>query len=301
MAGSRPVGSPVRWQAWPGVMCLMLALAAHQAWAGGPQPLSDDTLSAVSGRDGLAFNLRGFAMDGTLTLTYTSPDDGNPSLWLGNWAMSRSDDEAHTFADPYRFNVVGRPGLSDVLVFSEPANADGLLRWQFAADWGVQANGSTANGGAVIVRDLVQRGGGFDISTPADPAVQGMAFGQRIRTDIGALIFRAQGRGDATLIDDPASPSQLAFKGIHLAGADGQPWAISDVTWQPGIFNAVTDADGRSYLHYGIAWSSRPEGAPVGSLVIDNISFKSEATGNLNLGSSRIGGIQLQYLDVKFR
>ncbi|MFT3858047.1 MAG: hypothetical protein QM742_11315 [Aquabacterium sp.] len=102
-------------------------------------------------------------------------------------------------------------------------------------------------------------------------------------------------------MDDPSVTEQFTLSGIHIGAADGSPWAIVDVTWQPGIFNAITDENGQSFMHLGIDWSSHPDGAPVGRVLIDNISFKSDVTGNLNLGSSRIGGIQLQYLDVKFR
>jgi hypothetical protein len=45
--------------------------------------------------------------------------------------------------------------------------------------------------------------------------------------------------------------------------------------------------------------------AAAGTLQIGNISFRSDAGGtvapNVDLGSSRIGSIQLQYLDIKFR
>ena len=166
-----------------------------------------------------------------------------------------------------------------------------MLFRSFAADFGVKTSDSTLAAGAVLVQDLVMRGGGFQLTTPADPAVQGAAFGLSTRVDIGAISWRPRGRGDTTLIDDPQVAAQFSLQGIHLAGADGQPWALADVTTQPGIFNAVTDADGRSYLHYGIDWSSRPEGAPVGSLLIDRIAFKSDTTGNLDLGSSRISEI----------
>jgi hypothetical protein len=70
------------------------------------------------------------------------------------------------------------------------------------------------------------------------------------------------------------------------------------VTGQAGIFNVRTDAAGNPSMHIGIGWPDA-NGAPAGTLQIGNISFQSTA-GNVDLGSSRIGSIQLQYLDVKF-
>lgn len=279
----------------------LLAAGVPAAWAGSLQTLEDEALSQVSGQDGLAFNLRGFAMNGPLTLTYTSPEAGNPSLWIGNFYLSRSDDLDATFSDPYRLNIYSRLGMADYIELSNPLNANGLLKWQFAADFGVNANGSALDGGALILQDLAIYGGGLSITTPADPGVQGVAFGLALRADIGNLILRPRGRDDVSVANPDTVAEQLSLTGIHLGTPDGKPWALADVTWQPGIFNAITDADGQSYLHLGIDWSSHPQGAPVGSLVVDNISFKSDVTGNLNLGASRISTIQLQYLDIKFR
>lgn len=281
-------------------LCLLATTSARGSGMPLARELEDEALSQVSGQDGLAFNLRGFAMGGPLTLTYTSPDEGNPSLWFGNLYLSRSDDLDATFTDPYRLNIYGRPGMADVIELSNPLNANSLLKWQFAADFGVNANGTAFHAGTLILQDLVFQGGGLSITTPADPNVQGVAFGLALHVDIGNLIIRPRGADDISVANPDTVAEQLSISGIHLAGANGGTWSLADVTTQPGILNAITE-NGQSYLHLGIDWSSSPNGAPIGSLVIDNISFKSDVTGNLNLGSSRINTIQLQYLDVKFR
>lgn len=283
----------------------MCALSTHKAQSAELQVLEDDALSEVTGRDGLAFNLRGFELSGPLTLTYGDTSTG-ASMWLGNLYLSRSDDVDATFTDPYRLNIYGRPGMADVIEMSNPLNVNGLQKWQFAADFGIKGrDGSTFNGGTLILQDLTYYGGGLSITTPADVAVQGVAFGLALHVDIGNLIIRPRERGDISLANDPAVSEQLSISGIKLGGASGGTWNIADVTYQPGIFNALTDSSGQSYLHLGIDWNSSPGGAPVGALSIDNITFKStDAGGNTtltNLGSSRIGGIQLQYLDIKFR
>lgn len=278
----------------------LLSLLCASAHAGSMQPLDDEQLAGVRGSDGLAFNLVNFSLSGPLTLTYTSPDGA--SLALGNLSLSRSDDPAATFSDPYRLNVLARGnGLADVIQLSEPANADGLLKWQFAADWTVVANGITHQGGALAINDLVSRAGSITLTTPADAGVDGVAFGLGLNLDIGKLALRPRGRADDT--------EQLQLSGIHLgaAAADGTPlgtpWLLADATHQPGIFNAVTDANGVSSLHLGIGWPTTAAGAPTGSLVIDNIAFKSAGLpgGQMDLGSSRIGTMQVQYLDVKLR
>jgi hypothetical protein len=262
--------------------------------------MDDEQLAGVSGRDGLAFNLVGFSLSGPLTLTYTAPDGA--SLSLGNLSLSRSDDPGATFSDPYRLRVLSRgDGLADVIQLSEPANANGLLKWQFAADWRVAADGVDLPGGALVIRDLVSRAGSLALTTPAEPGVEGVAFGLGLQLEIGQLALRARGRTDET--------EQLQLSGIRVgaAGADGswlgRPWQLADATNQPGIFNAVTDASGVSSLHLGIGWPTAATGAPIGSVVIDNIAFRSASLpgGQMDLGSSRIGTVQLQYLDVKLR
>jgi hypothetical protein len=279
-----------------------LAAAALIACATAPvaamQALADGDLGEVHGADGVAFNLSGFSLSGPLTLTYTAPN--GDSLSLENLALSRSDDPDATFSDPYTLKIVQRPGLADAIVLSEPANANGLLKWQFAADWHVDTSSTDLprfDGGALVISDLVSKGGSVTLTTPAMPGVEGFAFGIALNLDVGALAFRARGRND--------SSEQLQFSGIHLSAADsngnllGTPWALADATNQPGILNAITDADGNSYLHVGIDWPKNGA-APLAGLVIDNIAFNS-ASGNVDLGSSRIGTMQIQYVDIKLK
>ncbi|HJV96330.1 MAG TPA: hypothetical protein VJ608_09855, partial [Albitalea sp.] len=112
------------------------ALASAAGLAAALEPLADSELAAVRGADGLAFNLQNFSLSGPLTLTYTNPSGS--SLWFSNLSLSRSDDPDATFSDPYLLKVASRGGgLADVIRLSEPLNANGLLKWQFAADWGV--------------------------------------------------------------------------------------------------------------------------------------------------------------------
>ena len=273
---------------------LFIAFASH---AGTMQPLADDELAAVRGADGLAFNLSNFSLSGPLTLSYGMPG-GGASLSLSNLSLSRSDDPSATFSDPYQLKVLRRDGLADVIRLTEPQNASGLLKWQFAADWRVDADGISHDGGALVLQDLVTRGGSLTLTTPATPGVEGVAFGLALNLEIGQLRLMPRGRDNTS--------EQLQITGLRLGAASdsgtllGTPWALADATLQPGLFNAQTDAGGASYLHLQIGWPTTAAGAPLGGLQIDNISFKSDA-GVMDLGSSRIGTMQIQFMDVKLR
>lgn len=279
------------------VLALLTAALCMHAHA--LTPMADDELASVSGK-GLAFNLQDFSLSGGLTLTYTG--GAGATMWLGNLSLSRSDDPGATFSDPYTFKLLTRPDGPDVIALAEPQNTSGLLKWQAAADFGINANGIDFQGGALVVQDLVSYGGMLTLTPPSTAGVEGFAFGLSLRADIGQLLLRARGRDDGT--------EQLSLQGVHLSGATpGQPWVLADVSMQPGLVNAITE-NGQSYLHVALGWPTLD--APIGSLVIDNISFKTDAPGfidpstgaasnTFSLGSSRIGGIQLQFIDIKLR
>src|SRR5438034_8977298 len=145
-----------------------MAVAVGHALA--MQPLADTELASVHGRDGLAFNLQNFSLSGPLTLTYTAPGESGGSLWLGNLSLSRSDDAASTFSDPYTLRVLSRgAGLADVVRLGEPLNASGLLKWQFAAHWGVNASGMDVQGGALALQHRVTPRGRAPMTTPPPP------------------------------------------------------------------------------------------------------------------------------------
>jgi hypothetical protein len=294
---------------WSGFLAASL-LGAGIAWcacigsvhAEGLQPLDDSALSSVQGRDGLSFDLSNFTMQGDARITYYAASPSTASGWIGNLYATRSDNP-DAFADPYRLDVVkGGAGLADIITLSFPVNASGAQKWQYVYDWGVSADGIDFEGGSTLFRDAVFRGGGIQWSTPR--VGEGLAWGLALRYDIANLLLRPRGRGDITSIN--SASEQMNFSGIHVGAVDasgnftGEAWRIADVASQPGIINAVTDENGKPRLHVGIGWPENGS-APTGGLVIDNVSFKSDLTGNLDLGSSRIGSMQIQYLDIKFR
>jgi hypothetical protein len=265
------------------------------------EPLSDSALAKIGGRDGMSFNLSNFAMSGNATMRYTTPD-GRDSLGIGNLSASRSDNLDAPFADPYRLDVIQRgQGGAEIVNIAMPQNVLGREAWQMAFDFDVGDNGIVVYGGSVILKDLVYYGGGFQWSTPA--AGEGLAFGMATRMEIGSLSLQPNGRA--------AVGEAMVLSGVKIGAAteDGaapvSPWRLADVSAQAGIFNARTDEAGNSRLHIGINWPEAGASAAAGALQIENISFRSDAGGtvapNVDLGSSRIGSIQLQYLDIKFR
>jgi hypothetical protein len=282
----------------PGVATIAAVLACLCAPALALEPLPDTALAKVAGRDGMSFNLSNFAMAGNAELRYYAPGSGSGSFGIGSLAASRSDNLDAPFADPYRLDIVsGGPGRADIINIAFPENAAGREIWQVAYDFGVTANDIDVKGGSVILKDLVYYGGGLQWSTPV--VGDGLAFGLSTRLELGSLTLAPNGR-DAT-----GEALVLSNVKIGAATADGSaptaPWRIADVTSQAGIFNARTDEAGKSSLHIGINWPDAGQTAPSGTLQIGNISFRSDAGANMDLGSSRIGAIQLQYLDVKFR
>ncbi len=276
--------------------CTLAALAP--AWCAGLEPLSDAALSKVQGRDGMSFNLSNFAMQGDAQLRYYTPNDA-ASFSIGNLATSRSDDVSAPFQDPYRLDVLKSPnGGADIINLAFPQNAAGKEVWQVAYDFGVDANGKNVST-SILLKDLVYTGGGLQWSTPRTG--DGLAFGYALRSDLGSLTIQPNGR------DLPNE--QMVLSGVHVGAVDAAgnpiagPWRIADVTTQPGIFNSRTETDGSTRLHLGIDWPDA-NGAAIGRVAIDNLSFHSAASGanvTTDLGASRIGAIQIQYLDVKFR
>ncbi len=260
------------------------------------EPLPDSALAKVSGRDGMRFNLSNFSMSGNAVLRYTTPD-GSGSIGIGRLSASRSDNVDAPFADPYRLDVIsGGPGRADIVNIAMPRNLLGREAWQMAFDLDVIDSGIAVQAGSVTIKDLVYYGGGIQWSTPIDG--DGLAFGIATRMEIGSVALQPNGRFDA------GGALVLSDLRIGAATEDGSapsaPWRLAGIGSQAGIFNARTDAAGNASLHIGIGWPDAGAAAPAGTLQIGNISFRSDA-GNVDLGSSRIGAIQLQYLDIRFR
>ena len=301
-------------RALPCALALCGALASLPAAAAGMEPLSDAALSSVRGGDGVSFDLNNFSLSGNAKITYTAPTGA--TAYLSNIYLTRSDDTANPFGDPYTLDVRKASGLPDVIELMFPKNPAGLAKWQFAYDWGVNdsgvnpsGNGFAFEGGSTIFKDVVFYGGGLQLFPPRTG--EGFGFGLSLRMDIGDILIRPRGRGDITNPD--SASEQMRISNIRLGAVDSNgnflntPWRIADAETQPGVINAVTNTDpnvqATSRLHIGIDWPDldrAPNGAALGGVEIGNISFGNGA-GAFNLGASRIGTMQIQYLDIKFK
>lgn len=289
-----------------GALLLYSALACQQAGAASMEPLSDAALSTVRGRDGVSFDLNNFSLSGNAKITYTAPTGA--SAYISNIYLTRSDDTSNPFGDPYTLDVRTASGLSDVIELMFPKNAAGLAKWQFAYDWGVNANDIAFEGGSTVFKDVVFYGGGLQLFPPR--VGEGIGFGLGLRMDIGEILVRPRGRDDITNPDSTAEQMRFSRIRVGAVGSDGititsSPWQIADAGAQPGVINAVTDPNdpSKSRLHIGIGWPDldrAPNGAAVGGIEIGNISF-GNSTAPFDLGASRIGNIQIQYLDIKFK
>lgn len=213
------------------------------------------------------------------------------------------------------------PGTMQVIRLLNPANLAGDQVWQMRYDWQVATGVTSTSAGVVhdmgshIVQDMKIYGGGLDLA----PAwsyndardVRGTAFGLDINMEIGALILRPRG-----YTDTGDTRTELALTGIKIgratAAMDGvdpdktKAWRVADVIQQPGIITATTDsATGESALHIGIEWYRGSSSDPVrpesiGAISVDQATIRNSA-GVTNFGSMGIGGIQINYLDIKFR
>ncbi len=247
------------------------------------QPLDDTALSDVTGRDGLSFAINLNSSIGAATIS-TSDYAGNPAtLGLNNVIATGSIGGTLDI-------ISGTSGAPDYVSWAFP-NIDGLNKLQFGADLLATDNGSSFGTG-IQLQNLTFGGTNMQLTSTPGGAI---TFGLGLNMAIGDMQLQPNGRG--------ISNGQMDINGIGIsaAGSNGTtPWALADINAQPGTINVVTDASGTDSVQIGIGWPTTPGTAPAGSLQIGNITFTTPG-GAVNLGSSSIGSIQIQYLNVKLK
>jgi hypothetical protein len=260
------------------------AVAATNAAAADLRELDDTALSDVQGRDGVAFLLGLNAHIGSTVLGVTDTDANPASIVMSNLALTG------TIAATWKV-MQGAPGMPDFVNVALP-NIAGTNNMQYAYDLGIIANGRTL--GTSIMFENMSFGGSSTQWTTA--ANGGAAFGLGLNMGVDNIYLRPNGRD--------SSVGQMSVSGVKVTGVGEAgvltPWVIADVATQPGFFKVGLDDSGNSQFQLGIGWPDVKKEAPTGSLQIDNISFATP-TGNVSLGSSSIGSMQLQYLTVKFK
>ena len=259
-----------------------LLLLATQVGATDLQPLDDAALSDVRGRDGVSFGINLNANIGSVTVGVTDTDSNPATLSKNNVVItgtiaSTLDLTAGTATTPSYIN------------WAFP-NLAGVNNLQYGYDLAITANGTTLGTGVQLQN--FSFGGSSMQMTPYSGG--GVTFGMALNLQVGNVLLQPNGRGN--------SVGQMNLGGISIGGtgAAGTPWTLADINAQPGIINVVTDSSGNPTLQWGIGWPTAPGTAPTGSVQISNITFTTPE-GNVNLGSSSIGSMQIQYLNIKLK
>lgn len=262
---------------------LVLGSIVMSANATDIKPLDDKALSDVRGGDGLSFA-------------------ANLNVNIGSIALGITDSASNPAT--LAFNKTTTTGIitSTLDVFSTSSNGQTYINWafplingantlQYGYDLSVLANGNTLGTG-IQFQDIGFGGSSVQL-TSNDSG--GVSWGLGLNLNIGSLQLQPNGRGNTS--------GQMAISGVVMgaAGSNGTaPWVLADINTQPGIVNIVNDASGNPELQLGIGWASTPGAAASGSLQIGNITFTTP-NGNVNLGSSSIGSMQIQYLNVRLK
>ncbi|MFZ6748589.1 DUF6160 family protein [Undibacterium sp. Ren11W] len=263
------------------LLCPVFA-ASSVSVAANLQTLNDDALSDVQGRDGVSFLLGLNANIGSINLGVYDSDNNPASIILNKVAL--------TGTLGVKFDILPSvPGMPDLINISLPDIASDYPL-QYAYDLEIVANGRSL-GTSVTYQNMSYVGSSMQWTTSGSG---GLAFGLALKMSAENIFLQPNGRGN--------SSGQMAVNGFKVSNADGTgtPWVIADVASQPGSFRVVNDANGNSSFQMGIAWPDVQKDAPAGSLHVDNISFTTP-TGKVDLGSSSIGSMQIQYLNVKFK
>jgi hypothetical protein len=264
---------------------MVLGLLGISAVAGAADlvALDDSVLSQVQGRDGVNFavNLNTaigsniFSVDNALGLP-TSISHSNV-LVTGLYAVSIDI-------------MAGAAGAPDFLNWIYP-DITSTKPLNMVYDMAITADGNTF-GSSVTLQDFLMAGSSMQLSS-SDQG--GMAFGMAQKLHIANVLMQPNGRGNTA--------GQLSMSGVSIGSEGGPesvpgPWVIADLVNQPGQFNIIADPAG-DRIQIGIDFPKVGDAA-AGKMNIENITFNTP-TGPLNLGSSNIGSMQIQHLNIKFR
>ena len=95
----------------------------------------------------------------------------------------------------------------------------------------------------------------------------------------------------------------MVISGVKVGGTtEDTPWVMADLKTQPGTFRVIGDGNGNSNFQFGIGWPTGTTEAATGRMSIDKVAFMDPSgVPTTNLGSSSIGSMQIQYLNIKIR
>lgn len=253
---------------------ILLAGPSLIANAAGLKVLSEEDLSKEVGRDGLSFATSLQVDVGSYVFTpYDAAALRHENITVRGTFLSEFD--------VFQSSVGG----ADIGSWSVPesSNASPL---QIEYDLVVSADGRSL-GTAVTYKDFVPKGSKFEFSTGPSGGVD---LGWATKLSIGQLLLSPNGRTDTA--------GQMEISGIKVEGSEtpGSPWVIANLKTQSGKFRLPVGSDGESRLNLGVDWPVGADAA-TGRLSIDKVAFSN----GTNLGSSSIGSMQIQYMNIKFR
>ena len=254
----------------------VMLLAGHSlvANAAGLKVLSEEDLSKEVGRDGLTFATSLVVDVGSYVF---SPYDAAALRHENITVRGTSLEEFDVFQ--------GSSGGPDIGSWSIP-DVENTNKLQIEYDLVVSANGRSL-GTAVTYKDFVPNGSKFEFTTGTSGGVD---LGLAAKLSIGQLLFSPNGR--------TSTDGQMEISGIKVEGSEtpGSPWVIANLKTQSGKFRLPVGSDGESRLNLGVDWPVGADAA-TGRLSIDKVAFSN----GTNLGSSSIGSMQIQYMNIKFR
>lgn len=253
---------------------MLLAGCSLVANAAGLKVLSEEDLSKEVGRDGISF------------ATAVNMDIGSYVFTPYDAAALRHENITVRGTFLSEFDVFqGSPGGPDIGTWSIP-EANNISPLQIEYDLVVSANGRSL-GTAVTYKDFSPKGSAFQFTTGPSGGVD---LGWTTKLSIGQLLFSPNGR--------KSTDGQMAINGISVESSEvaGAGWVIADLKTQSGKFRLPVDSSGETRLNLGVDW---PVGADArtGKLTINEVAFSN----GTNLGSSSIGSMQIQYMNIKFR
>jgi hypothetical protein len=249
---------------------MLLAGPVSLANAAGLKVLSEEDMSKTVGRDGISFATSLNMEIGSYVFTpYDAASLRHDNVTVKGTMLSEFDVVKGVAADIGQWNI------------PEASNTSPL---QIDYDLAISANGKTL-GTSVSYKDFVPKGSIFQWTTGPSGGVD---LGLATRLSIGQLLFSPNGR--------TSTVGQMAINGINVESSEtpGNPWVIADLKTQSGKFRLPND--GVTSLSLGVDWPVGADAA-TGKLTINEVAFSN----GTSLGSSSIGSMQIQYMNIKFR
>lgn len=283
------MGTPLHTSVWRLVGAVMLLAGPFSlANAAGLKILSEEDLSKEVGRDGISFATSLNMAIGSYVFTPYPYTVGSIRL----------DDLRVTGTVLTTFDLLpGANGSPDIAQWYFPMIST-TKPLQMEYDFVVSKDKDL--GTSVMYKDFIPNGSAFQWAVGPNATTEGFDLGFATNLSIGHLILNPNGR-KSPLVDY----GQMKLEGINIGGTtSGSPWFVADIKTQPAKLRFPNEPGVTMQL--GIDWPVGTAEAATGKLSIDKVAFTTVPTSDtpskvVDLGSSSIGSMQIQYLNIKFK